>query len=64
MRKGQNIYYSLNTTVFQALLGWLLDVTGVESNDDSGDTIEQENTCQRKEQLKDGKGSVASVSKN
>lgn len=64
MRKGQNIYYSLNTTVFQDLLGWLLDVTGVESNDDSGDTIEQENTYQGKEQLKDGKGNVASVSEN
>lgn len=25
-RKGQNIYYSLNTTVFQEVLGWLLDL--------------------------------------
>ena len=24
-RKGQFIYYSLNTTVFQELVGWLLD---------------------------------------
>lgn len=25
-RKGQNIYYSLNTTVFQELIGWFFDV--------------------------------------
>jgi len=28
VRKGQNIYYSLNTTVFQDVLGWLLEVMG------------------------------------
>lgn len=25
IRKGQNIYYSLNTTVFQEVIGWLYD---------------------------------------
>lgn len=24
-RRGQNIYYSLNTTVFQEALGWIMD---------------------------------------
>lgn len=34
LRKGQNIYYSLNTTVFQDLLGWFLQWAGVQ--DQSG----------------------------
>lgn len=25
-RKGQNIYYSLNTTVFQELIGWFFEI--------------------------------------
>lgn len=29
VRKGQNIYYSLNTTVFQELIGWFYDLLGV-----------------------------------
>lgn len=28
VRKGQNIYYSLNTTVFQDVLAWLLEMKG------------------------------------
>lgn len=37
-RKGQNIYYSLNTTVFEEVMGWILgfidkeQVKGVNSN--------------------------------
>lgn len=29
LRKGQNILYSLNTTVFQQLIGWFYDVLGI-----------------------------------
>lgn len=28
LRKGQNIFYSLNTTVFQELIGWFFEITG------------------------------------
>lgn len=31
-RKGQNIYYSLNTTVFQELIGWFFDVINVKED--------------------------------
>lgn len=30
VRKGQNIVYSLNMTVFQEALGWMLAMTGKE----------------------------------
>lgn len=33
-RKGQNIYYSLNTTVFQEVIGWFFDVTHYNEGDD------------------------------
>ena len=33
LRRGQNIYYSLNTTVFQDLLGWFLQWAGVQEKD-------------------------------
>lgn len=28
LRQGQNIYYSLNTTVFQEVIGWFYDFLG------------------------------------
>ncbi|MDD4587494.1 MAG: autorepressor SdpR family transcription factor [Heliobacteriaceae bacterium] len=34
VRKGQNIFYSLNTTVFQDVLGWFLEVMGRDENGD------------------------------
>jgi len=36
-RKGQKIYYSLNTTVFQEVLGWLLDLTSQDGKNNGGD---------------------------
>lgn len=36
-RQGQNIIYSLNTTVFQEVLGWCLDVTGPGRSPDGGE---------------------------
>ena len=33
-RKGQNIYYSLNTTVFQEVIGWFFDATHYNEGDD------------------------------
>ena len=38
-RKGQNIYYSLNTTVFQEVIGWFFDATHYNEN---GDDINNE----------------------
>lgn len=34
-RRGQNIVYSLNTTVFQEALAWLLELTGAKVKDNS-----------------------------
>ncbi|MEL7568052.1 MAG: autorepressor SdpR family transcription factor [Dehalobacterium sp.] len=34
-RQGQNIVYSLNTTVFEELMGWFLNITG--SDEKKGD---------------------------
>lgn len=34
-RKGQNIYYSLNTTVFQELIGWFFDVINYNEGENS-----------------------------
>jgi len=31
LRKGQNIYYSLNTTVFQDLIAWFYDILGLST---------------------------------
>jgi len=39
VRKGQNIYYSLNTTVFQDVLAWLLEMTG--EKEENGDEKQQ-----------------------
>lgn len=36
IRKGQNIYYSLNTTVFQEAMAWLLTVANGKNKESSG----------------------------
>jgi len=38
-RKGQNIYYTLNTSVFQEVIGWFFDATHYNEN---GDDINNE----------------------
>lgn len=36
-RKGQKIYYSLNTTVLQNVIGWFLDTTHYNEGEDIND---------------------------
>lgn len=35
-RQGQNIIYSLNTTVFQDVVGWIFEATDMKPDDTSG----------------------------
>ncbi len=53
LRKGQNIYYSLNTTVFQELIGWFYEIlnsggnnnyAGKSLNRDKNESSTSENT--------------------
>jgi len=37
IRQGQNIVYSLNTTVFQEVIGWLYDILGTPGDGDMPD---------------------------
>lgn len=39
LRKGQNIYYSLNTTVFQDVIGWFYDILGPPGKDEESHVL-------------------------
>ena len=39
VRQGQNIYYSLNTTVFQDVIGWFYELLGVSRKTDDEKNI-------------------------
>ena len=39
LRKGQNIYYSLNTTVFQELIGWFYEILNSGNNNCAGKNL-------------------------
>lgn len=40
VRQGQNIVYSLNTTVFQEVVGWFYDILGPPGNGGLPDKID------------------------
>jgi DNA-binding transcriptional ArsR family regulator len=40
-RKGQHIYYSLNTTVFQEAAAWFLAVSGERAQKEAGEAVTQ-----------------------
>lgn len=40
VRQGQNIVYSLNTTVFQEVVGWFYDILSTPGNGDMPDIID------------------------
>lgn len=42
VRQGQNIFYSLNTTVFQDILGWFYDMIGSSGKSEMAETISGE----------------------
>lgn len=46
-RKGQNIIYSLNTTVFQDVIGWIFEATGTQPDKKGGDSINKKNKAQK-----------------
>ena len=51
-RQGQFMLYSLNTTVLEEVLGWLLELTGTGK---SGDTIIQKGSKEKKDHSKESK---------
>ena len=48
-RKGQNIIYSLNTTVFQDVLGWIFEATGTKPDEKDGGAAHSDKFTDRKE---------------
>lgn len=41
-RHGQNILYSLNTTVFQQLMQWFFEISGMESKDSVSEGVNRD----------------------
>lgn len=61
LRQGQNIYYSLNTTVFQEAMGWFLEMLDQPVKKKSGETMagkksqaKSDEIRTRKERMKNG----------
>ncbi|MGI5921083.1 MAG: autorepressor SdpR family transcription factor [Syntrophomonadaceae bacterium] len=52
VRKGQNIVYSLNTTVFQEILGWIYQMMGLQGNTKGKNSVKEPIG---KEMISDGK---------
>lgn len=53
VRKGQNIYYSLNTTVFQEVIGWFYDILEISAN--AGEPETDSGKARQKERIDNGK---------
>ncbi|MGS0763519.1 autorepressor SdpR family transcription factor [Syntrophomonas curvata] len=53
VRKGQNIYYSLNTTVFQEVIGWFYDILDI--SDKAGNLNTVDGKPEAKERIDNGK---------
>ncbi|WP_379131386.1 autorepressor SdpR family transcription factor [Paenibacillus sp. sgz500958] len=49
-RQGQFILYSLNTTVLQEVLGWLLELTGTDKTDDRHLSAEEQSGMEHSEE--------------
>lgn len=60
LRQGQNIYYSLNTTVFQEVMGWFLEMldpsgkTKTTDNKAKKASLSVEKNTTRKERIDNG----------
>lgn len=53
LRKGQNIIYSLNTTVFQEVIGWFYDILKISENIGDPETVKGKSEYE--ERIDDGK---------
>lgn len=55
VRKGQNIYYSINTTVFQEVIGWFYKMMGSQGNNKVKEIPKQNEETYKKERISHGK---------
>jgi len=56
LRQGQNIYYSLNTTVFQETIGWFLEMLDQSGKRTTPESITQEKTLSKTDKKNIPKG--------